>query len=106
MSKKVLIISDLHCGSVVGLTHPNFDTGEQGHAAIREAHWFRYKEMLEEIGRVDVLVVNGDCIDGKSSHPPYHRFDVMTNRPYTQIEMAVAASFAGCRGISLAPGHQ
>jgi hypothetical protein len=81
--KRVLIVSDLHCRHLVGLTPPAYQLappkrGAQyatAHAARlaaqtekiaaiqREAWaWWRYE--VKRVGRVDLLIANGDLIDG------------------------------------------
>ena len=71
-TKKVVIISDLHSGHVVGLTPPEWqlkpvkhDRKHNKHIYIQQALWREYVKMVRKIGRVDVLIVNGDCIEGK-----------------------------------------
>ena len=68
MSKKVLVIGDLHCGSMSGLTPPNYIVSKgrnEFFSKLQEDMWKNYIEILKEFGTVDVLVVNGDVIDGK-----------------------------------------
>lgn len=70
MSKKVLIIGDLHCGSMSGLTPPEWIVSKGRNAffnRLQEEMWEHYIETLEHFGKVDVLVVNGDVIDGKGT---------------------------------------
>jgi hypothetical protein len=63
-AKKVLAIGDLHCGHGVGLTPPAWQSGgELG--VIQKALWDHYAETVQSIGKVDLLIVNGDTIDGK-----------------------------------------
>jgi len=71
-SKRIVVISDLQCGHVVGLTPPKWQlrpvvsTGKRNkHVRILQALWHEYKRMCRAIGYVDVLVVNADCIDGQ-----------------------------------------
>jgi len=71
--KKVVVISDLHCGHVVGLTPPNWQLkpvdarGKRTkYVRIQQALWKEFRLMCSSLGRVDVLIVNGDCIDGRS----------------------------------------
>ncbi len=90
--KNVVIISDLHCGSVVGLTPPRFEpaTEVDGYVEERIALWENYTRMIddfkEEHGSIHVLIVNGDCIDGKCSR--WGATDLITARIRTQIDMA------------------
>jgi len=70
--KRVLIMADLHCGHVVGLTppawqlKPNHENPKIAkYAKIQNALWQAYRKMIRRLKPVDVLIVNGDVIDGK-----------------------------------------
>jgi hypothetical protein len=69
--KRVVVIADLHCGHKVGLTPPDFDarypTGTINYQLMKIRHscWDFYKETLAQLKPIDVLIVNGDVIDGK-----------------------------------------
>lgn len=69
--KKLVVISDLHCGHRAGLTPPEYQYNEshtkarQKYAMIQAAMWDWYSKTVAAIGPVDVLVVNGDAIEGK-----------------------------------------
>jgi len=72
-SKRVVVIADLHCGHIVGLCPPAWQLkpvdakGKRTkHIRIQQALWKEYKRICAAIGKVDVLIVNGDCIDGRS----------------------------------------
>ena len=88
MGKNILVLSDLHCGSVVGLTPPEWWTGEYYDEQV--ALWQEYIRMLTDFkarfGNPDVCVVNGDALDGKSSR--WGATDVITTSIRTQIKMA------------------
>ena len=43
--KRILVISDLHCGSVVGLTPDNYQTGD--FAIEQAALWEAYTDMVD-----------------------------------------------------------
>ena len=68
---RVAIISDTHCGHFLGLTHPNYQYSLKNEemsqvAKIQREAWNWYVDAIKSIGpTVDVLVVNGDLIDGK-----------------------------------------
>lgn len=58
MKKRLVIISDLHCGSEAGLS-PRPDT------ALKRGLLARYTDCIAHLGaRPDILVINGDAIDG------------------------------------------
>jgi hypothetical protein len=70
--KRLVVISDLHCGHKTGLTHPDFEPGgyidgSPGHklSLLRRECWRWYSNKVAELQPVDILVVNGDAIDGR-----------------------------------------
>jgi len=72
--KRVVVISDLHCGHRVGLTPPEFQTKVSGGSRqrisqkfykVQVALWDAYTDMIKGLGKIDILIVNGDCIDGR-----------------------------------------
>ena len=64
---KILVIADLHCGHKSGLTPPTWwvNPYDKKQYAIQKECWQFYVDTLEKIGYVDVVVLNGDAIDGK-----------------------------------------
>ena len=69
--KRVVVISDLHCGHIVGLTPPGWDNDRpKAHLKksylMRRAIWDFYKQTIKELQPIDILLVNGDCIDGRN----------------------------------------
>jgi hypothetical protein len=74
-SKRVLIISDLHCGSQVGLTPPEYqykivkkDTAKHNKfAKLQQESWNWFADSVAKLKKeqlIDLLIVNGDMIDG------------------------------------------
>jgi hypothetical protein len=70
--KRAVVIADLHCGHKLGLCHPDFDatpTDTQGVAyrlwSIRRVMFRFYEASVERLKPIDLLIVNGDAIDGK-----------------------------------------
>jgi len=69
--KRVVTISDLHCGHEFGLTPPAWQYRADGHpriskaAKFQKALWSFATEALEDMKPIDILIVNGDAIDGK-----------------------------------------
>ena len=92
MSKRILIIGDLHCGSMCGLTPPEWIVGKERNASyhnLQKEMWDNYLEMIDTFGKVDALIVNGDVIDGKG-----HRSgstELITADMFEQCDMAVKA---------------
>lgn len=74
-SVRVLALGDMHCGHAAGLTPPDrwysdtdvYGTDYMDYAKIQRNLWEWYMATLKEIGHVDVLIVNGDTIDGKGN---------------------------------------
>jgi hypothetical protein len=96
--KRVVVISDLHCGHRFGLTHPDFDarpqTPDSGSSAwkrykLRRKCWRYVEQKAVELQPIDVLIVNGDCIDGKGKKSG--ATELLTTDRNVQVEMAVVA---------------
>jgi len=73
--KRVVIISDMHCGHRAGLTPPDWQsdfragskTQRNKFAELQRELWQFYADTITDLRPVDLLVVNGDAIDGKGS---------------------------------------
>jgi hypothetical protein len=70
--KRLLVISDLHCGHQVGLTHPNYDLVPTDRKSdsyklykIRQSYYSEYRKIVNSLKPIDVLIANGDLIDGR-----------------------------------------
>ena len=70
-SKKILVISDTHCGHRSGLISPEMDSRPGGgntdaleRFAFRRWHWDKFSSVLDTVGKVDIVIANGDLIDG------------------------------------------
>ena len=59
----VVIISDLHCGSVYGITPPS-EFKASKHRDSQEETWDEYCRIVKQWGKPDVLICNGDAIEG------------------------------------------
>lgn len=70
--KKVLAISDTHCGAVSGLLPPNYYNKDRDihlqQTRVQEFLWDFWKAMCSEVGHVDIVICNGDIIDGCNRH--------------------------------------
>lgn len=62
--KRVLVIADTHCGHEVGLTPDRYNITLGAHKE-RKAYWKEYQRIIQDLGRIDLLVANGDLIDGR-----------------------------------------
>ena len=58
--KRVLAISDLHCGSTVGITPPKWFKND-----YHKKLWAWYVRLCAQLQPINTLIVNGDAIDGK-----------------------------------------
>jgi hypothetical protein len=70
LSNRVVIISDLHCGHRFGLTPPKWQIHDRtGYyakvGAFQTELWNFYAEEINTLKPIDVLICNGDAIDGK-----------------------------------------
>jgi hypothetical protein len=61
--KRGLVLSDLHCGSVGGLTPPGFMQDDL--RTIQETFWRWFTGNLKMYGPYDFLIVCGDLVDGE-----------------------------------------
>ena len=93
-SKRVLIVSDLHSGHLIGLTPPsrhdtpsdNASPAYQELANTRKQLYGLYAKILKDLGKIDILICNGDAIDGSG-----HRSggtECLTTDMQIQSEMA------------------
>ncbi len=90
--KRVVAISDLHCGHRVGLTPPQWQLNPENewdkkYATIQAEQWNWYVRTITGLGPIDLLLVLGDCVDGKSERADGR--DVIRPKEEDQIEMAV-----------------
>lgn len=70
---RLVIISDLHCGHRAGLTPPGWQTPLEApdrlaaYARQQRVMWSWYAATIAALQPIDVLVANGDAIDGRGS---------------------------------------
>ena len=71
-SKRVLLLSDSQCGHILGLTPPDFDaiptdtSGKRYKLYLdRRRMWKWFVKKLEPLKPIDILIFNGDAIEGK-----------------------------------------
>lgn len=69
--KRVVVISDLHCGHRAGLTPPGWqyhhehdDKDIHKFAHVQKQLWDWYEKTIKDLQPIDALIVNGDAIDG------------------------------------------
>ena len=71
-SKRVLVISDTHCGHVAGLTPTAWQlrptkgtlTKHNKWAKLQRELWARFTGLVEQLAPIDYMFHIGDCIDG------------------------------------------
>jgi hypothetical protein len=65
--KKIAVVADMQCGHIVGLTPPEFsaDKIHRKHAKVRKQCWEFYADQARERGPFDIVIANGDLIEGK-----------------------------------------
>ena len=94
--KRVVVISDLHCGHQVGLTPPDWNpmyrrTDAHNHtlSTTRRRLWKLYAGWMAELQPIDVLICNGDAIEGKGEKSG--GTELITADRNEQVDMAVAS---------------
>ena len=84
------MVSDLHTGSVYGLTPPQFQSkNSPHHHALQKEAWNAYKKLTYKWWNPDVLLVNGDCIEGRQEKQG--GAELLTNDRNIQCDMAIQA---------------
>jgi len=65
--KRVVVLSDLHCGHRVGLTPPKWQERctNPKYNRIQKELWEFFHKQIKALKPIDVLLINGDVIDGK-----------------------------------------
>lgn len=93
--KKVLVVSDTHCGHLVGLTPPAWQIGSesnltkrQKYGRIQEEAWEWFSDQVQKHGPYDVIIANGDMIDGSGVRSG--GTELITVDREEQAEMAIA----------------
>ena len=94
--QRLLILSDLHCGSVYGLTPTgwwNTESAEPENDALavrtapeRKACWEWFSREIKSLGKINKLVLNGDAIEGKAKRQ--EGLELLTADEGEQVKMA------------------
>ena len=87
--KKIAVVSDFHCGHAVGLTPPEWNhRGEKvKFSSIRQECWDFFSSQAKKYGPFDVVIDNGDNIDGKGTKA--EGVEIIFPDRMEQAEMAV-----------------
>jgi hypothetical protein len=87
--KRVIIISDLHCGHWSGLTPPAWqykpERNQQRHE-YQKTIWDWYYNKITSFNSIDLLIVNGDAVDGSGKKTGGS--ENITSDLYEQAEIA------------------
>jgi len=91
---RTLVVADFHSGHEVGLTHPGFDPDKPPKKRpecyiMRRTIWDWFVEIVDVLKPIDVLIVNGDAIDGRG--PKSGSMELIYLDRQDQCDMAVAA---------------
>lgn len=88
--KRILILSDLHCGSQFGLLPPDYYNKERDltlhQSKIQDFLWDHWMQMIKDVGTVDKVICNGDIIDGTNYKGQGK--DLLTTDVYVQCDIA------------------
>lgn len=94
--RRIVVTSDRHSGHLSGLTHPDFEripSQSSGHLWDMYLHrrrcWEWTVETVKELQPIDVLLDNGDAIDGKGEASG--GTEQITTDRNEQVDMAVAS---------------
>jgi hypothetical protein len=107
---RVLAISDPHCGHQVGLTPPDFNyvsdlSSRTAHKfrRIRKECWNYYANELRKIGTPDIVLANGDLIEGRGARSGGSELMASGMKEQVRIAQAVLEQ-TKCSEIYLAYG--
>lgn len=81
-----MIVSDFHCGNIYGLTPPSHFQ-EKHNRDLQEEAFDSYRAMIKKWGQPDILINNGDSIDGNQSRQG--GAELITTDRNVQVEMAM-----------------
>ena|SRR3990167_6337097 len=89
-AKRVLVVSDFHCGHEVGLTPPKWNpaSGIDDKTAYRSYMWQQFFKTVRSLQPIDILIANGDLIDGRGERSGSEELIVLDR--ILQAQMAVA----------------
>ncbi len=90
--KKIIVLSDLHCGSLSGLTPPrdmSYIEGQPNRRKLLNFMWKNYLEYIEACPEPYLVVVNGDILDGSGQKSAGS--EQLTTDRIEQAEMAYRA---------------
>lgn len=91
--KRLAVLSDFHSGHEYGLTPPEYWRSGTGATAktgsFERELWKFYTKAIDSIKPIDIVVVNGDCIEGKGERSG--SMELVTSDRHRQVLMAARA---------------
>lgn len=101
--KRLLVIGDTHCGSLLGLTPPEYQSDDN--RDWLGPFWEWYTSTLEQIGPVDALVHLGDAIDGMGRKESTQHLTTNLNKQVDMAVQCIEAVRAKCRYLVRGTGY-
>lgn len=90
MKKRVVILADPHCGHEYGLTPPSSQRSlDTKTGRFERSLWNFYTAAIDALKPIDILVVPGDCIEGKGERSG--GVELITPDRHDQARMAAEA---------------
>jgi hypothetical protein len=93
MKKRMVVISDLHCGHEYGLTPPDWMKSNRSRirhekkcGQFERALWKFYIKALDSLKPIDILYLNGDAVEGRGEKT--NQIELISTDPNVQAEMA------------------
>jgi hypothetical protein len=91
--KRMVVVSDFHSGHDYGLTSPAWWRPEEGRNAkigkFQRELWKFYTEAIDSLRPINLLLVNGDCLEGKGESSG--GVELITPDRHDQVRMAADA---------------
>lgn len=86
--KRVVVVSDFHSGHKAGLTPPVYHRphSQDKFHKLQVELWKKYVFKIEALKPIDLLLVNGDCIDGRGERSGSR--ELITTDRREQVKMA------------------
>jgi len=85
--KRAVVVADKHCGHEYGLTPPKYQRALSTRAGrFERAEWGFYTTAIDRLKPIDILIVPGDCIDGKGERSG--GVELITPDRHEQVKMA------------------
>ena len=83
---KIVAEADYHSGHLAGLTPPAYWNSTGPWKAVQRELWQKRQSIIQEVGRPDLLILDGDLIDGRGGKSG--GTELITSALITQARMA------------------